>query len=212
MQKTERVETTKHIRFSIPRSVQCHKSLMPNGKWSYVFRHKKLGEIGRVFFLPRHDGRNQLCCEVSGEPDDPMTKKRLKIFEPINRDVVDQVSLICEETEDVPYDSPKETYTIPARSYSCAICEVLVAMLIFAFEGDTNADLEDYARMMYKKVRESNVPTWVVGRETANIVNGKDLRKSLVLKIHPEREAAIIMTPDELKDKIYKLMTQHCRK
>jgi len=85
-------------------------------------------------------------------------------------------------------------------------------MLIFAPDAETKGRLEDYARMMYAKIKELNVPTWIVGMETAFIVNGKDLRKSLVLKVHPNREEAQSMMPDEVMNKVDKLMETHCKK
>jgi len=208
----ERVAIAKTTTFNIPPDVKCHKHLMPNGKWSYVFRHDNLGELGRIFFLPR-GAQSQICCEAAGEPDDPMTKKRLAILEPISKDVIDKMVLVCGEGRGSvkPYVSPKDRATIAGWHYHCDTCGALAAMLIFAPDYDTKAGLEDHARIMYSKAKELNVPIWIVGTETEYIVNGEDLRKSLVLKMYPKHEEARIMTPDDLMEKINKLMATHCK-
>jgi len=83
----EMVERAKREKFSLPHNVEMIKHLMPNGKWSYVFRHDELGELGRILIVP-YGNQSQICSEVVGEPDDPMTKKRMEIFAPISKDGV----------------------------------------------------------------------------------------------------------------------------
>lgn len=209
----EMVETSKNVKFSLPHNIKSHKQLLPNGTWSYVFRHDELGELGRILIVP-HGEQSQICCEVVGDPDDPMTKKRQVIFEPIGKELTNKITSICGNGERTPgpYISPAEKQLIKSMVYPCHSCKSTTAMIIFAGEADTKDHLEDYARTMYPKIKELNVPTWIVGIETENIVNGKDLRKSLVLKVHPEREEAKIMTPDDLMDQVDELMATHCKK
>jgi hypothetical protein len=109
------------------------------------------------------------------------------------------------------YLSPKEKRLINSMVYPCNICKAITAMLIFAVDAETGARLEDYARMMHSKIKWLYVPTWIVGKETENIVNGIDLRKSHVLKVHPEREEVRIITPYDLMGTIDKLMEMHCK-
>ena len=211
---TEMIEASKNVKFSLPHNIKKQKQLLPNGTWSYVFRHDELGELGRMLIVP-HGTQSRICCEVAGDPNDPMTEKRRVIFEPIGKELADKMACICGKGEgdsSEPYISLRKKNLIESMVYPCDTCKVVTAMLIFAGDADNKARLEDYTRMMYSKIKEINVPTWVVGVETANIVNGKDLRKSLVLKIHPEREEAKIMTPDELMDIVDKLMEAHCKK
>ena len=210
----EMVEREKNIKFSMPHNVRNSKLLLSNGRWGYVFRHDELGELGRILILP-HDTESQIVCEVLGEPDDPMTEKRRAVLEPISRDILDGMAFICGDGtgKPKPYVSPKEIHgVVRSQVYPCDICGVITSMLIFAPDADTKAGLEDYACMMYSKIKKLNVSTWIVGTETEFIVNGEDVRKSLVLKVHPEREEAKIMTPDEVMDKIDKLMDMHCKK
>jgi hypothetical protein len=87
----------------------------------------------------------------------------------------------------------------------CAKCGAITAMLIFA-DGDEESQLEDYARLMFAKVYELNVPTWIVGRERVIRTGGK----TLVLKIWPAREAARIIPSTELNPLLDELMETHC--
>jgi len=40
--------------------------------WAYVFRHRVLGELGRILLQELDDGRCHISCEVVGDPSDPM--------------------------------------------------------------------------------------------------------------------------------------------
>ncbi len=66
--------------------------------------------------------------------------------------------------------------------------------------------LEDYARLMYSKIVELNVPTWVIappegtGREAA----------AEILKTYPEREPICKLTPDEFNDRLDRIIAAHC--
>jgi hypothetical protein len=212
---TEMIEASKNAKVSLPRNIKSHKQLLPNGMWSYVFRHDDFGELGRILIMS-NGAQSQICCEVVGDPNDPMTEKRLAIFEPIAKELTKRMNSICGNGEGEgegiprPYTSPIEKQLIKSMVYPCDTCKAITAMLIFAGDADDKARLEDYARIMYPKIKKLNVPTWVVGRETENIVKGKDLRKSLVLKVHPKREETKIMTPDDLMDVVDKLMETHC--
>lgn len=210
----EMVETSKNEKFALPHNIKSRKQLLPNGTWSYVFRHDDLGEIGRILIVP-HGTQSRVCCEVAGDPNDPLTEKRRVIFEPIGKELADKMGFICgidKGNPSAPYISPQNKHLVKSMVYPCETCKVVTAMVIFADDAEDQARLEDYARMMYSEIKEVNVPTWIVGKETANIVNGKDLRKSLVLKVRPDREEAKITTPDDLMDIVDKLTETHCKK
>ena len=51
----------------------------------YQFRHKTLGQLGRIVLQDSADGQCQISSEVAGEPDDPMTETRAQIFEPLSQ-------------------------------------------------------------------------------------------------------------------------------
>ncbi len=117
----EILEAAKNVQFSMPSNVKSQKQLLSNGKWGYVFRHDELGELGRILIVP-HGNESQICCEVSGEPDDPMTEKRRAILEPISNDIIDKMVSVCgigNNNVVVPYISPKEKNIVKSRVYTC---------------------------------------------------------------------------------------------
>ena len=195
----------------LPVGVTSHRTLLPSGKWCYIFRHIELGQLGRILILPHSSGQSQIMSEVSGDEDDPMTLKRREIFEPIVEDTMQKMDKIFGDGIGViePYESPKDEQSVKSMLYPCEICKKAVALVVFADGAVTAGSLEDYARMMHSKIKELNIPTWIVGEESEYIVNGEDLRKSLVLTIHRNREINV-KTPDEIMDAVDELMEIHC--
>jgi hypothetical protein len=68
--------------FRLPADVSLEKRRLCEA-WAYVFRHRVLGELGRILLQELGDGRCHLSCEVVGDPADPMTARRMAIFEPL---------------------------------------------------------------------------------------------------------------------------------
>ena len=68
--------------FRLPPDVSFEKERLSYA-WAYVFRHRLLGEIGRILLQELGDGRCHISCEVVGDPSDPMTNKREAIFKPL---------------------------------------------------------------------------------------------------------------------------------
>ena len=69
--------TTSHVSkgkagFRLPPYVSFEKQRLA-GAWAYVFRHRVLGELGRILLQELDDGRCHISCEVVGDPSDPMT-------------------------------------------------------------------------------------------------------------------------------------------
>ena len=65
----------------LPPDVSYEKQRL-SGAWAYVFRHRVLGELGRILLQELEDGRCHISCEVVGDPSDPMTTQRAEIFKP----------------------------------------------------------------------------------------------------------------------------------
>jgi len=106
----EMMRRAKTKKFSLPHNVKSSKQLMPNGTWSYVFRHNELGELGRILILPR-GAESQIVCEAVGESDDPVTAKRREILEPITKEITDTMAFACGKgtnNEPQSYIFPKE--------------------------------------------------------------------------------------------------------
>jgi hypothetical protein len=52
--------------FQLPPDVSFEKQRLSNA-WAYVFRHRLLGEIGRILLQELDDGRCHISCEVVGD-------------------------------------------------------------------------------------------------------------------------------------------------
>jgi hypothetical protein len=72
--------------FRLPPDIAIQKEALPDGT-AYVFRHRKLGILGRIRIQERAAGGSHLVAEVAGDPADPMTTKRAALFEPLARSV-----------------------------------------------------------------------------------------------------------------------------
>ncbi|MBI1926535.1 hypothetical protein HYR99_20115 [Candidatus Poribacteria bacterium] len=99
----------------------------------------------------------------------------------------------------------------------CETCGASVALLIFADDATDRGGLEDYARLMYPKVVQLNVPTWVIGPpiESEPSPNSPadipSCNSGQALKVWPERESICQLRPDEFNPMIEELATTHCR-
>ena len=91
----------------------------------------------------------------------------------------------------------------------CETCGANVALLIFADDEADRGGLEDCARLMYPKVVELNVPTWVIGPPIGSEPSPES--PADILKIWPERQSIRQLRPLEFNPLIDSLVTTHCR-
>ena len=201
-------------RFSLPPHISFSKERLSYG-WSYVFRHAELGELGRILLQGRPDGQTHVTCEVVGDPGDPMTAKRAAIFEPLSRKMTRQLDMATGGTGEGPSVDPLPHPPDPLQRNAselmqCETCGAGVALLVFADYATDPGGLEDYARLMYPKVVDLNVPTWVIGPPLDT--DSPPLEQpALTLKIWPEREPICSLSPNEFNPILDRLMTTHCR-
>ncbi len=197
--------------FSLPPEITFKKQQLKDS-WVYNFHHKTLGELGRIVMQALPNGQSYMSCEVAGEPSDPMTQTRKEIFEPIGK----QMSDILESTfgkgssegVTVPETPKAPTEVVESKLIPCDHCGAPVAMLVFAHGASTTAGFEDYARKMYPKYSEINVPTWLIGEFVGQA--GHD-QPSKVLKVWPRRRPILKMTPNDFNAMIVKLAEDHCQ-
>ena len=201
--------------FRLPPQVSFRKERLA-GNWVYVFRHAKLGTLGRIVLQGRPDGNTQVSCEVVGDPEDPMTEKRAAIFRPLGLEIVRRMdtstggsgtghSAQAVEPPTTPHEAPQGVH---GKHIQCEKCDQFVALLIFADEARDQGGLEDYARLMYPTIVEANVPTWVIGAPTGR--QPLPERPAPTMKIWPERESVRMLTPGEFNVIIDALAKAHC--
>ena len=200
--------------FQLPPEISVQKETRSYG-FAYLFRHRDIGELGRIVIQGRPDGQSHIICEVAGDPRDPMTTKREAIFKPLGLAITQQMERAMgqEESKEAQWVNPPEHPTEPREEIAstlmqCETCRANVALLIYADNAVEPGGLEDYARLMYANVAELNVPTWVIGPPSGN---GPPLRQvSDMLKIWPTREPVFRSCPDDFNSIIEKLITAHC--
>ncbi|UQW71917.1 hypothetical protein [Pseudomonas avellanae] len=69
--------------FWLPPNISVTRQPLPEGM-VYAFRDIDMGELGRLVIESTVDGETRISSEVAGDPQDPMTAQRLKVFEPIS--------------------------------------------------------------------------------------------------------------------------------
>ena len=211
----EKMRLANNTKCTFSKEISSEKIIMANGKFAYVFRHVELGELGRLIIIPTPAGQSQLCFEVVGDEDDPMTEKRKKLLKPIVDEVSQKMDSICgpsEPEKKIEYKSTPPRNMVKSEMFSCKKCGDPAGLFIYADDAVTADKLEDYARLMFSKVKAFNVPAWVVGREKEIVINGEFAGESLVLKIWPKREKAKVVNSIDLNSVIDKLMNSHCSK
>ncbi len=106
---------------------------------------------------------------------------------------------------------PSDVRSIKAEHITCKTCHALVAVIVYAEEATTAAELVDHATFFHKKAKELNVPTWVLGKEmVSDIVLMQYHSIFLTLKMWPEREEARLMSEMEIDDLLCPLVEYHC--
>ena len=91
----------------------------------------------------------------------------------------------------------------------CQRCNANVALLIFAEHAKERGELEDYVRLMYPKIVELNVPSWVIGPPIDSPSSPES--PADILKVWPERGSVSQLRPDEFNPILEELTTTHCR-
>lgn len=200
--------------FQMPPNVTVSKQVLQEGGWAYVFRHKTLGELGRILVQDRSPGQCQISCEVAGDPDDPMTEVRAGIFKPLGMKLSDlleaQVGSVpeSERLTPPPASPPGLGVGVEGQLRQCERCGASVAMLVFAPSATDPARFEDYARPMYPEFMRLNVPTWIIGPA----LGGGPLidQPADILQVWPKRSVIERLRPDEFNARVNLLTKTHC--
>ena len=199
--------------FSLPPEISFTKQPI-NGGMVFQFRHKSLGELGRLVLQDRADGQCHITSEVVGDPDDPMTKTRSELFLPISEKLTAALEAATSAKGRPPASPPTQVKTppapmerIPSTQIPCERCGKVAAHLIFADDAREVGGLEDCARKMYSIYKKVNVPTWVIG---APLGIPSDHTPALTLKVWPKRQKAMPISPADFNAELDKLLAKHC--
>ena len=204
-------------RFDLPPGVSVRKE-RHGDTWAHVFRHDRLGDLGRVVLRPRPDGRTDFAAETVGDPDDPMRAEREAVFGPLVRRLsATFLEAVAARGDAIPPASPRppshRTARPPQRRirselFGCDRCGAPVALLVFADDAMDLGGLEDVARLMYPHITRTDVPTWVIGPPHGD--GPPELASSDSLKVWPEREPVGRLSPPEFDTILDALVAAHC--
>ena len=195
--------------FQLPPDITMRKE--PFGStYMYVFRHQKLGDLGRIIVQGQPNGETKFTTELSGGPDDPMHKKRKAVFLPLSEKVMAFVESKLGKSRNAPPKraGPATRHTIANKVVRCSTCNEPIAFLIFSNEWQNEGDLEDTARVMYYEIQRLNVPTWVIGEISGE---GNPMDNSTIIKqVWRKREAMFKASPGQFNLMLEKLDQTHC--
>ena len=201
---------------NLPPEISFNKEKTSIG-WAYVFRHIELGRLGRLIMQGTPDGRTHMSLELAGDLRDPMTKERRKVFQPLEIEIIRQMDLATggngniEDPHwvDPPKPTPPMQEKILTKLMQCETCQANVALLIFADDAQDSGGLEDSVRVMFPKIVELNLPTWVIGPMAASATPMQE--PAMIRKVWPERGELFQAAPDQFNPMIDILMSDHCR-
>lgn len=203
-------EAKRKTPFSMPAGVTSTREPIPGG-FVYVFRHTELGDLGRLLVQEESRGRTHITSEIAGDPDDPMTRRRRAILEPIIDELDRQMT--HRYGEEAPTSRPpspgSQGELIESQVIPCRRCDRPAAMLVFTLNfGTEPGDLENVTRLMYQNIRKMEVPTFAVG---ATLVAGSDRRGvANIRQVWPERGELLQLTERELNWKLDESVEKHC--
>jgi hypothetical protein len=198
--------------FRLPPEVSFEKRRLGDG-WAYVFRHRTLGELGRVVLQDRGDGRCQVICEVVGDPADPMTARRAEVFQPLGLELAARIETATGPAATSglaapPPRPPEPGEIIESRIIPCERCGAPVALLVFAPEATGPGQFDDHARKMFPEYTRLNLPTWIIGPALGD---GPLMdRPADILKVWPAREPLKRLRPAEFNPILDRLAASHC--
>jgi hypothetical protein len=196
--------------FQLPKNISMNREWL-KGSMVYIFRDKKLGEIGRIVVQGLENGETNLACEVTGDKNDPMTQKRLKIFEPVSEGIINMMTSIVGEGEyqgEIPKTPRNHEETVATKLMDCNNCGENVALLIFTEEDGSQGAFEDLARKTHHLYTKLDVPTWIIGPAIGELK--EDRTDTPIMKVWPIRKKIKITTAVKFNKKLDKLIENHC--
>jgi hypothetical protein len=198
---------------TLPPEISVEKGPLPEGGWAHVFRHRTLGNLGRIVARDAPGGQCMLSSEVSGHPDDPMTEKRRQVFEPLAREILAEMNRLVGsgDTTVTPMPPPGNGpgKWLENKLLQCHRCDTVVARLVFAPEATDEGRFEDYARMLFGTFREMDVPTWIIGPDLDG--GPPEMRPADIMQVWPVRGRIRRRRPAEFSPELDAIQEGHCR-
>ncbi len=198
----------------LPPEISLDKRPLPEGGWSFDFRHRSLGALGRILLQDLSGGRGTyVSCEVAGDPADPRTAERCAIFEPLGLEIsrrMEQATgpYIGPRACTAPTPSIEPSERVESKLTQCQHCGAFVAMLVFAPGATDPGRFEDYARRMYPEYSQCNLQTWIIGPALGP--GPED--PTDIFQVWPTRKSIQRLTPGQFNPRLAHLAERHCKR
>ena len=197
----------------LPAGVTCRRETLPDGNPSWCLSHVDLGDLGRLVVQPTADGQSRILTEITRGGDEAMAERRREVFAPIARVLSEELQRLLGKSEDEPVADYEPlsgpTRVVPSKMLQCSRCDAFHAHLVFVDDAATAGDLENTARLMFAKIRQLDLPTWIVGAPMERPV--PEHTRAMILKVWPDRQDIRWMMPDELNAILESVECRHCR-
>ena len=160
------------------------------------------------------NNQTQFVTEVAGDPEDPDTELRRNILEPLSLKFLSFIEKTIGSNPKpmlsaLPKGPQPEFEEVMANHVLCEKCSAIVAVLFYADNAKDDSYFNDYLRLIFPKLKELNVPTWIIGPESPC---GLGKSKAKTLKIWPEKQLAIETLDSDTfnKSRLSPLILGHC--
>ncbi len=125
--------------FRLPPNITFTRQPLPDGI-AYVFRDVDLGELGRLAVESTRNGETRISSEVAGDPRDPMTPRRIKVLDPLCRELTripeSKLGGGAGRATSLPVRHPRATGQVPVEEVRCEECGKIVALLVLHSPND----------------------------------------------------------------------------
>lgn len=199
--------------FALPPEVTSEKRRVADG-WAYVFWHRRLGTLGRLLVRDLPTGQSSVSCEVAGDPADPMTEERGRIFKPLGLALIAELEAAFGPAAGQmvpvtpPAASPGPGQWIATRVMTCPRCGAPTSAVYFAPSATEPAQFEDHARLLYPDCAQRGVPAWIIGAEDSALPRCP----ARIMAIWPERGPIEPVLPEPFNGRLDQISTAHCPK
>jgi hypothetical protein len=170
--------------------VTCEKYILSDGSAEHVYRHRELGEVGRIR-IEEQSGRTSISGFVAGRIEDPLHERRNAVFGTLMEESARAAGRRC----------------VQGKHMTCESCGAIAASLIFV-DGYEALHFEECARAMYDDYSRRIAPVWIVGPPVGD--GPKPERAADILKVWPTRAPMQRLRPAEFNPLLERIVADHC--
>lgn len=197
----------------LPKDIASTRRDLSDGTPAFYLNHARLGELGRIVVFQDENGQTNILTEITGDDTDPMAEQRRAAFEPIGHKLQGELQRLLRATPPQATDpktpSPAgRSHVIPSKLMQCSRSGEYYAHLIFVETQATPGEMENTARIMFPKIKEIDLPTWIIGAPMEDGV--PENAQSMILKVWPDRQDIAYMTPDQFNKMLREVEQERC--